>query len=257
MEDAENFAFREESDAPVINEVVSESDLLVNVSAPVRVLSVPLVGRITEVVPVTVMVVAKEPEVIRFPPRVIVLPVLAIPVPPYCPAITEPFHTPVPSVPTLVNDDETIPAGREVPVNKDVGTSPADNVPTVVNEELTILTGRVVPVKSETGTAPADNVPTVVMLDRLEVEISVPLVGRVTEVGPVAVNVTDCAPTVTSDELLAKVSVAAVAGSVIVTLLRVVAVPFPTAIFRVVLSTKSPEIKPTADIWKTIEVEFS
>ena len=56
---------------------------MVNVSDPANVAKVPAVGNVTEVVPVAVNVVAKAPLVMRFPPIVIVLPVLAIPVPPY------------------------------------------------------------------------------------------------------------------------------------------------------------------------------
>jgi hypothetical protein len=44
---------------------------------------VPVVGRVTEVLAVAVSVVVKAPEVVKFPPSVIVLPVLATPVPPY------------------------------------------------------------------------------------------------------------------------------------------------------------------------------
>jgi hypothetical protein len=57
--------------------------LLVNASVPARVARVPVVGRVTLVVAVAVRVVAKAPDVVRLPPRVIVLPVFATPVPPY------------------------------------------------------------------------------------------------------------------------------------------------------------------------------
>jgi hypothetical protein len=66
---------------------------------------VPEVGRVTEVVAVAVKVVANAPEVVKLPPRVIVFPVFATPVPPYCPATTEPFQVPVAIVPTEVNED--------------------------------------------------------------------------------------------------------------------------------------------------------
>ena len=62
--------------------------LFVSVSAPANVARVPEVGRVTEVVPVVVKVSAKFPAVVRllaveiFPPRVIVLIPLFIPVPP-------------------------------------------------------------------------------------------------------------------------------------------------------------------------------
>jgi hypothetical protein len=79
----ENFARFDASDAFITNEVVSDKDLLVSVSVPASVPNVPVVGSVTAVTPVTVIVVANAPEVVRFPPIVIVLPVLATPVPPY------------------------------------------------------------------------------------------------------------------------------------------------------------------------------
>ena len=57
--------------------------LLVKVSEPARVANVPVVGRVIEVLAVYVKVVVKAPEVVKLPPTVIVLPVLATPVPPY------------------------------------------------------------------------------------------------------------------------------------------------------------------------------
>jgi hypothetical protein len=57
--------------------------LFVSVSVPARVARVPVVGRVTLVVAVAVIVVAKAPDVVKSPPRVIVLPVFATPVPPY------------------------------------------------------------------------------------------------------------------------------------------------------------------------------
>ena len=65
----------------------------VNVSVPDKVDSVPVVGNVTFVSPVLVKVVLKLPAVVNalavviLPPKVIVFPVLATPVPPYCPAI--------------------------------------------------------------------------------------------------------------------------------------------------------------------------
>ena len=67
--------------------------LKVNVSVPDKVASVPVVGKVIFVSPVLVKVVLKLPDVVNalavviLPPKVIVLPVLATPVPPYCPAI--------------------------------------------------------------------------------------------------------------------------------------------------------------------------
>ena len=58
------------------------------VSVPVKVARVPDVGKVTFVNAVLVRVVAKAPEVARLPPRVMVLPVLATPVPPLAPTPT-------------------------------------------------------------------------------------------------------------------------------------------------------------------------
>ena len=55
-----------------------EMVLLVSVSAPARVASVPVVGKVTFVAPVAVNVSAKAPEVVKepavdtFPPKVVV-----------------------------------------------------------------------------------------------------------------------------------------------------------------------------------------
>jgi len=57
--------------------------LLVSVSVPSNVANVPVVGKVTVVVAVDVNVVANAPDVVRFPPSVIVLPLLFTPVPPY------------------------------------------------------------------------------------------------------------------------------------------------------------------------------
>lgn len=68
--------------------------LLVRVSAPAKVASVPVVGNVIEVVAVVVSVVANAPEVVNappvdmFPPSVIVRPVFATPVPPFAPGKT-------------------------------------------------------------------------------------------------------------------------------------------------------------------------
>jgi hypothetical protein len=59
--------------------------LFVNVSAPVRVLKVPVVGNVTFVVFVVVKVVANAPVVVKLPPSVIVLEPLFTPVPPFVP----------------------------------------------------------------------------------------------------------------------------------------------------------------------------
>ena len=69
-------------------------------------------GNVTLVVAVDVSVVANAPEVVKLPPKVIVFPVLATPVPPYWPAITEPFQVPELIVPTDVKLDARIPGPR-------------------------------------------------------------------------------------------------------------------------------------------------
>jgi len=69
--------------------------LFVNVSEPARVANVPVVGRVTEVLAVAVKVVVYAPEVVKFPPSVIVLEPLLTPVPPYVGDITEPIHVPL------------------------------------------------------------------------------------------------------------------------------------------------------------------
>ena len=53
---------------------------------PVVANKVPEVGKVTAVVPVIVNVEANAPEVVRFPPRVMVFPELFTPVPPFTPA---------------------------------------------------------------------------------------------------------------------------------------------------------------------------
>ena len=88
--------------------------LLVRVSVPFRVARVPVVGRVNVVVPVVVSVTLFAPEVVKspsveiLPPRVMVLPVLATPVPPYWPVITLPFHVPDVTVPNVVMFDEPV-----------------------------------------------------------------------------------------------------------------------------------------------------
>ncbi len=101
--------------------------LLLNVSTPAKVESVPVVGRVSVVVPVVVSVVACAPEVVRLPPRVIVLPVLATPVPPLAPGNTPvtvevvsatvkpaPVAPPV-KVPVLVKLEAVTPEARVDP----------------------------------------------------------------------------------------------------------------------------------------------
>jgi len=62
--------------------------LFVSASAPVNVAKVPVTGNVRAVVAVEVSVVVKAPEVVRLPPKEIVFPLLAIPVPPLIPKTT-------------------------------------------------------------------------------------------------------------------------------------------------------------------------
>ena len=71
-----------------------DADLLVKVSTPSKVDKVPVVGKVILVLPEVVNdkeyapVVLKDPAVDRLPPRVIVLPLLFTPVPPFAPKTT-------------------------------------------------------------------------------------------------------------------------------------------------------------------------
>ena len=87
--------------------------LFVNVSVPAKVAKVPLVGNVTLVSAVEVKVVANAPEVVRFPPNVIVLDPLFTPVPPYVPPIAVAFQVPFVIVPTVAIELE--PAAGEAP----------------------------------------------------------------------------------------------------------------------------------------------
>jgi hypothetical protein len=75
------------------------SVLFVNVSLPASVASVPVVGRVTVVAAPSVKVSAYAPLVVRFPPRVMVFPVLATPVPPYVGETIVPCHCPAEMIP--------------------------------------------------------------------------------------------------------------------------------------------------------------
>jgi hypothetical protein len=94
--------------------------LFVSVSAPAKVANVPEVGRVTEVVPLAVNVMPNAPLVVKFPPRVIVLPLLATPVPPYRPEITVAFHVPEVSVPTEVNEEAKTPEPKVFEDNTEI-----------------------------------------------------------------------------------------------------------------------------------------
>ena len=63
-------------------------DLFVNISVPSKVAKVPVAGKVTLVATVVVNVVAKAPDVVRLPPKVMLFPVLSTPVPPCTGKIT-------------------------------------------------------------------------------------------------------------------------------------------------------------------------
>jgi len=71
----------------IVGEVITGAVrvLLVKVSVPCKVANVPLTGKLRSVVPLTVKVVTNAPCVTRLPPRVMVLPALETPVPPFSP----------------------------------------------------------------------------------------------------------------------------------------------------------------------------
>ena len=109
----------------VIDELVSEAFaillnvlfeplivLLVSVSDPASVARVPVVGRVTLVVPVCVSVKSCAPDSVSDPPSVMVLPVFATPVPPFAP-IKMPFNViaPVVAVPGV---NPVVPAENDV-----------------------------------------------------------------------------------------------------------------------------------------------
>ena len=68
---------------------------------------------------------APAPVVVTDAPSVMVLPVLATPVPPYWPATSVPAHVPEPMVPTVVSEDVTTPEASVVPVIPLAGTAAA------------------------------------------------------------------------------------------------------------------------------------
>ena len=100
--------------------VVSVLFVKVSVLALDIKLYVPPAGSVATVFSVTVKVVVNAPDVVKLPPRVIVLPVFATPVPPYCPAIAVPCHVPLPITPTVVREEVVTPLPRVLPLRTDV-----------------------------------------------------------------------------------------------------------------------------------------
>ena len=106
--------------------------LFVKVSVPAKVAKVPVVGKVTVVAAVLVKVVAKAPEVVKFPPKVIVLVPLSTPVPPLAPGK-------IPDTP-----DVKLVAGIAVqeptPLASEVNTFPAPGVPPSISRVPVIFT---------------------------------------------------------------------------------------------------------------------
>jgi hypothetical protein len=93
-----------------IDVVVGRTTVPVNVGEAVCA-NVPDVGKVTEVLPdVTKATVCVLEPMVVLPLTVIVFPVLATPVPPYCPAMTEPFQVPVVIVPIETRLDKVVTA---------------------------------------------------------------------------------------------------------------------------------------------------
>jgi hypothetical protein len=136
------------------------------VTVPVVVDKVPDVGKVTFVTPVMVKVLAKAPEVVKLPPRVKVLAPLLTPVPPKVGDTIVPCQTPVPIVPRVV----------------------IELCPTYAAEIS--ITGVLPPVEVIRLAVPDTLVTVPVVVE------SVPLVGNVTDVGPVMVKVEAKAPLV-------------------------------------------------------------
>ena len=86
--------------APVPPLLTPNTPVMLEVGRVERLVSrVPVVGKVMLVAAEALRVMAKAPTVPKFPASVIDFPVLATPVPPYCPATTPPFQTlPEPSV---------------------------------------------------------------------------------------------------------------------------------------------------------------
>jgi hypothetical protein len=79
--------------------------LFVNVAVPAFVVTVPVVGKVNDVVPETVRVVPKLPEMVS-----VLAALFATPVPPYAAPITEAFHVPEVMVPILAKLDNVVTA---------------------------------------------------------------------------------------------------------------------------------------------------
>jgi hypothetical protein len=167
------------------------SVLFVKVSVPARVAKVPVVGNVTVVAAVAVKVVAKAPEVVKLPPRVMVLPVLATPVPPYCPAITSPFQVPATIVPTVVILDKfpveiTVPEVGNVKDVKAVTVKVVANAPDVVRfpPRVIVLPELATPVPPY---RPATTVPCHIPVPIVPTDVSEEAVTPAASVAPVSV----------------------------------------------------------------------
>jgi hypothetical protein len=181
--------------------------LLLKDSVPVNVASVPVVGKVTEVLAVEVKVVVKAPDVVKLPPIVMVLPVFATPVPPYCPPMTLPFHVVFVDNVLLVNVSDPasvdkVPAVGNVTLVPAVAIKVVSKAPDVVKFPPIVM---VLPVFATPVPpyCPAIILPFQVVLvdsvllvkDSIPANVArVPAVGNVTDVAPVAVKVWAKAP---------------------------------------------------------------
>jgi hypothetical protein len=167
-------------------------------------ISVPLVGRVTDVFPVTVNVVVNAPETVTFPPIVIVLDPLLTPVPPYVAPISVPFQVPVLIVPMDTREERVVTAELTnvpevgsvtvvlpVTISVVVNAPECVTLPPIVNVAEPLLT----PVPPYVGLiavpcqVPVPMVPMLVREDNVATPelMRVPEVGNVTVVLPVSV----------------------------------------------------------------------
>ncbi len=171
------------------------SVLLVSVSLPARVVSVPVVGIVTLVMPVAVSVIAKPPEVAK-------------------PAANDKF--PARSMVLLLLFTLNVRMRCEFSPESEASTSSLTLPVSLMPRATAVLMLGAVSVLLVSVSMPVN-------------VARVPVVGSVTFVAPVAVSVVANAPEVMRELPVANVSVAPTAGAVMVTLLIEVAVAAPRA----------------------------
>jgi hypothetical protein len=213
--------------------------LFVKVSDPANVESVPVVGKVTPVVPLQVRVIPNAPEVIKLPPSAIVRVALVVGAVIATLLIDVAVATPktgVTKVGLVAKTLTPVPVSSVNNALRLVLDGVAKNVAAPVpRPETPVEIGRLV----QLVRVPLDGVPNtgvvkVGLVRVLLVSVSepakvdkVPVVGSVTPVVAVAVKVTAYAPAVIREAPSAIVSVEPVAGAVKVTLLIEVAVATP------------------------------